>query len=125
MKNVPDDWDILLFGYHIDDDNKMVKKGNKNLKIINGIINITYFTGLHAYLINRKALPILLKELPKHEWLIDWHMSYLAERGLIKIYGVFPPIMCQPAISKIKINKINLDLHCSSHLGGMLDGASH
>ena len=70
MKNIPSDWDIVLFGYSIDDENDMVKKGNENLKVKDGIANITYFTGTHGYIIRRKALPTLLKELPKHEWLV-------------------------------------------------------
>ena len=121
MQNVPDDWDIVLCGYHVDDSIDMVKKGNKDSKVTNGIINLTYFTGCHGYIVRNKALPLLTRELDKHEWLIDWNIGYLAERGQIKVYGIFPPILCQPAAHRVKLNGINLSLDCSSELGGMMD----
>jgi GR25 family glycosyltransferase involved in LPS biosynthesis len=121
MKNVPADWDIILFGYHVDDSNDLVKKGNKNSKVRDGIINLTYFTGLHGYVVRNKALRVMVDELYKHEWLLDWNMGYLAERGQLNIYGIFPPILCQPAAHRITLNGIDLKLNCSFKLGGMMD----
>jgi len=122
LENVPDDWDILLLGYDVDGNKDLVSDGNKNAKIKNGILSLNYFTGTHGYIINNKALPILTKELTKHEWVIDWNMAYLAERGKIKIYGVFPPIICQPAMDMVLVKDV-VEYYpvCKGNLQGMYE----
>ena len=121
MQNVPADWDVILFGYHVDDSNDLVKRGNKNSRVKDGIVNLTYFTGLHGYIVRNKALRVMVEKLYEHEWLLDWNMGYLAERDQLKIYGIYPPILCQPAIHKVSINGTDLKLSCSLSLGGMMD----
>ena len=63
MRHVPEDWDIVLFGYHIDDSDRRVKKGNAGSRLIHNILNITYFTGLHGYMINKRSAQILYSHL--------------------------------------------------------------
>ena len=120
MRNVPSDWDIILFGYSVDDSTNQVKEGNKRSQLKDGIINLNYFTGMHGYLVRNKALPVLLRELPKHEWLLDWHLSYLAERGQIKIYAIFPPLLCQPGADRVKLHDIDHELKCDVSLGSSM-----
>lgn len=115
MNNLPKDWNILLLGYEIDGGKKRVKEGNKNLKLKNGLLNITYFVGLHAYIINRKTAKILLENLQTLEWIIDWNICYLADRGLLNIYGVFPPLVCQPAVHMIDTNDIYYNYGCPNN----------
>ena len=119
MRHVPEDWDIVLFGYHINDNDKRVKKGNINTRLIHNILNITYFTGLHGYMITKKAAQILFTYLKDHEWVIDWNMSFLAERGFLKIYGMYKPLICQPAVYDIKVNGLQYKQSCERGMGGM------
>ena len=55
MGNVTDDWDMVLFGFHTADDLHYGKNQNTYLKD-NIFHNLEYFTGLHAYLINKRVL---------------------------------------------------------------------
>ena len=115
MKNLPRGWDILLLGYEVNggpDGIKMVRNGNKNTKLKDGLLNLNYFTGLQGYVINRKSAQKLIENLQKLDWIIDWNMCYLAERGLLNIYGVYPPIVCQPAVHMIQINDIDYKYNC-------------
>jgi len=114
MNNLPKDWNILLLGYEIDSRNKSVKKGNKDTKLKNGLLNIKYFVGLHAYIINRETAKILLKELQVLDWILDWNISFLANKNKLNIYGVYPPIACQPAIHMIDVNDIYHEYKCSN-----------
>jgi GR25 family glycosyltransferase involved in LPS biosynthesis len=115
VKNVPDDWNIILTGYHIDDEwDYRHKKGNKDLKNNNGVLNITYFAGTHCYIINRKTINLILEYLKEPVWYIDWHMSDLAKDKKINIYGLYKPIACQPAVHKIKVNNINFKYNCKN-----------
>ena len=114
MNHLPKNWNILLLGYEIDEKHKNVKRGNKDTKLKRGLLNINYFTGLHAYIINRKTARILLENLQELDWILDWNISFLAERGLLNIYGVFPPLVCQPAVHVININDINYQYNCSN-----------
>ena len=98
MKNLPIEWDILLLGYEINggpNGYKQVRKGNKNTKLKNGLLNINYFTRLHGYIINRNSAKKLIKNLQKLDWIIDWNICYLAEKGIFNIYGVYPPLICE------------------------------
>ena len=115
MNNLPKDWDILLLGYEIDEGYDEVKEGNKDTKLKNGLLNINYFTGLHAYIINRKCAKKLIENLKELEWIIDWNISYLSDRGLLNIYGVYPPLVCQPAVHLIRINGINYQYQCKNN----------
>jgi glycosyl transferase family 25 len=107
-------WDIILFGYHIDQDwNKKHKNNNRDLFLKDNIIhNINYFTGLHCYLINRFSAKKILKKLSQPNWYIDWEISKLAYKKQLKIYGIFPPLVCQPAAFKVNINDINYRYKC-------------
>ena len=115
MNNLPEDWNILLLGYEIDGRKKNVKNGNKNTKLKNGLLNITYFVGLHAYIINRKTAKILLENLQTLDWILDWNICYLAEKNIVNVYGVYPPIVCQPAIHMIDVNDIYYKYTCSNN----------
>lgn len=119
MRHVPEDWDIVLLGYHIDNSDGRVKKGNKNTRLVNNILNLTYFTGTHGYIINRRSAKILFTHLQAHEWVIDWNMAFLSERGLLKIYGVYTPLVCQPAVYEIKVNGLKYTQNCKRDMGGM------
>ena len=56
--DVPNDWDIILLGYGITP--KMMEKEYN----INGIYKVNGFVLTHCYLIRRKCVNILLKNLP-------------------------------------------------------------
>lgn len=115
MNNLPKNWDILLLGYEIDDSHSLVQKGNQKTRLKNGLLNINYFTGLHGYIINRNCAHKLIDNLQEMEWILDWNISYLAERNIVNIYGVYPPLICQPAVHMIQINDINYQYQCSSN----------
>ena len=110
MNNLPKNWNILLLGYEIDEKHKNVKKGNKDTKLKRGLLNINYFTGLHAYIINRETAKILLENLQELDWILDWNISFLAERGSFKYLWSFSPIVCQPAVHVININDITINI---------------
>ena len=114
MNNLPNDWDILLLGYEIDGRKKNVRNGNKNTKLRKGLLNITYFVGLHAYIITRKTAKILLENLQTLDWILDWNVCYLAEKNIVNVYGVYPPIVCQPAVHMIDVNDIYYNYKCSN-----------
>lgn len=115
MNNLPNDWDILLLGYEIDGRKKNVSNGNKNTKLRNGLLNINYFVGLHAYIITRKTAKILLDNLQTLDWILDWNICYLAEKNIVNVYGVYPPIVCQPAVHMIDVNDIYYSYKCSGN----------
>ena len=56
--NVPNDWDIILLGYGVTP--KMMEKEYN----INGLYKVDGFVLTHCYLIRRKCVNILLKNLP-------------------------------------------------------------
>jgi GR25 family glycosyltransferase involved in LPS biosynthesis len=115
MKNLPRGWDILLLGYEVNggpDGIKMVRNGNKNTKLKDGLLNLNYFTGTHAYILTRDCILKVLKNIQTMDWILDWNMCYLAEKGILNIYGVYPPIVCQPAVHMIEINDINYKYNC-------------
>lgn len=115
MNNLPRGWDILLLGYEVNggpDGYKEVREGNKDTKLKNGLLNLNYFTGLQGYIINRKSAKKLIENLQELDWIIDWNMCYLAKRGILNIYGVYPPIVCQPAVHMIQINDIDYKYNC-------------
>lgn len=115
MKNLPSDWDILLLGYEVNGGPKgykEVREGNKDTKLKDGLLNLKYFTGLQGYIINRNCAQKLIENLQIMDWIIDWNMCYLAQRGILNIYGVFPPLVCQPAVHMIQINDIDYKYNC-------------
>jgi GR25 family glycosyltransferase involved in LPS biosynthesis len=115
MNNLPRGWDILLLGYEVNggpDGYKEVREGNKDTRLKDGLLNLNYFTGLQGYIINRKSAKKLIENLQQLDWIIDWNMCYLARRGILNIYGVYPPIVCQPAVHMIQINDIDYKYNC-------------
>tara|TARA_B110000208_G_C11743197_1_gene420686 strand:- start:672 stop:1490 length:819 start_codon:yes stop_codon:yes gene_type:complete len=115
IKNVPKDWDVILAGYHIDEDwHNDHKNNNKDLKYDNGILNIKQFVGLHCYIINKDSAKILIENLKSPRWIIDWEMSTLCNENKLKVYGMFPPIACQPAVNKIKIKDFKYEFTCNN-----------
>ena len=115
MNNLPRGWDILLLGYEVNggpDGYKEVREGNKDTRLKDGLLNLNYFTGLQGYIINRKSAKKLIENLQELDWIIDWNMCYLAKRGILNIYGVYPPIVCQPAVHMIQINDIDYKYNC-------------
>ena len=115
MKNLPKDWDILLLGYEVNGGPKgykEVREGNKDTKLKDGLLNLKYFTGLQGYIITRNCAQKLIENLQIMDWIIDWNMCYLAQRGILNIYGVFPPLVCQPAVHMIQINDIDYKYNC-------------
>ena len=115
MNNLPRGWDILLLGYEVNggpNGYKEVREGNKDTKLKNGLLNLNYFTGLQGYIIKRKSAKKLIENLQELDWIIDWNMCYLAKRGILNIYGVYPPIVCQPAVHMIQINDIDYKYNC-------------
>jgi GR25 family glycosyltransferase involved in LPS biosynthesis len=119
VRNVPKGWDVILFGYNLND--KYHKDRNKGIQMINNIINIRSFTGLHGYMINRKSAMKLLNELQDHRWYIDWNMVYLIDEGKLNVYGTYPPFVCQPAAHKIEFEGLGLsyETKCNQNMGGM------
>ena len=118
-KNVPKDWDILLFGYNLNDE--FHKDRSDGIQMVNNIINIKSFTGLHGYMINRKSARVLLDELDDHRWYIDWNIVYLMDDNKIKTYGVYPPFVCQPAAHSLDLKELGIkyDTQCDASMGGM------
>lgn len=117
MKNLPRGWDILLLGYEVNggpNGYKEVREGNKNTKLENGLLNLNYFTGTHSYILTRRCIKILLDKLQIMDWIIDWNICYLANKGIVNVYGVYPPIVCQPAVHMIQINDIDYKYNCRS-----------
>lgn len=76
ISKVPDDWDIILIGALY-------------LREINSDVSKIYkFYGTHAYIINKKVIPYLLKNVFPMEMQIDAWLSKLAEESKINIYGL-------------------------------------
>ena len=115
MKNLPRNWDILLLGYEVNggpNGYKEVREGNKDTKLKNGLLNLKYFTGTHGYILTRNCIKKLIENLQVMDWIIDWNIAYLARKGLVNIYGAFPPLICQPAVHMIEINDIYYKYNC-------------
>jgi GR25 family glycosyltransferase involved in LPS biosynthesis len=103
MGNVPNDWDIVLFGFHTADD--LHEGKNKDTLLKDNIFhNLEHWTGLHSYMINKKSCQKLLEKLTSPEWYLDWEISDLTKSGDFKAYGVFEPLVCQPACYTIKFD---------------------
>ena len=77
LKQVPDDWDIILFG-------GMYNKGKKD----EPFVKCTYFYCLHAYLINKNKLDMLISEALPMTMQIDSWMSLLIKEGRLNVYGI-------------------------------------
>ena len=121
MGNVPDDWDIVLFGFHTADDLHDGKNQNTFLK--NDIFHkLEHWTGMQSYLINKKACEKLLEKLVHPEWYLDWAIADLTKEGNFNVYAVFKPIVCQPACYTVKFDNPHLRMHYiqdCKHGGGM------
>ena len=85
MKDVPDDWDIILFGFHCKDCENM-----KNYRKVNRFIL------LHCYAISNSAIIKILKtnSLFPIQQQIDAYLSELSE-NILNIYTVKNPIIHQ------------------------------
>ena len=114
MQYVPTDWDILLCGYHIDEDwDPRHKLHNSGVRLHNRVLhNIQYFTGLHCYFVRRATVQRLLVLLSQPKWYIDWEISRHAAAGRLKVYGIFPPVVCQPGSFHVNIGNINYKYNC-------------
>tara|TARA_Y100000389_G_scaffold24325_3_gene21025 strand:- start:10092 stop:11045 length:954 start_codon:yes stop_codon:yes gene_type:complete len=110
MGNVPDDWDIVLFGFHTADDLHYGKNQDTFLKD-NIFHNLEHFTGLHGYLINKRSCAKLMEKVMSPEWYLDWEIANLTKAGHFKVYGVFEPLVCQPACYTIKFDNKHLQMH--------------
>ena len=110
MGNVPDDWDIVLFGFHTADDLHYGKNQKTFLKD-NIFHKLEHWTGTHAYLIHKKSCEKLLEKLVHPEWYLDWAISGLATEGKFNVYAVFKPIVCQPACYTVKFENPHLRMH--------------
>jgi len=110
MGNVPEDWDIVLFGFHTADDLHYGRNQETFLKD-NIFHNLEHFTGLHGYMINKKSCQKLLEKLQHPEWYLDWEIADLTHEGHFKVYGVFEPLVCQPACYTIKFDNKHLQMH--------------
>lgn len=121
MGNIPNDWDIILFGFHTADDLHYGKNQKTFLK--NNIFHkLEHFTGLQGYMINRQSCEKLLNKLVNPTWYIDWEISKLASNDEFNIYGVYKPIVCQPACYTVKFDNPQLFMHYiqdCKHGGGM------
>lgn len=110
MGNVPDDWDIVLFGFHTADDLHYGKNQDTFLKD-NIFHNLEHFTGLHGYLINKRSCAKLMEKVMNPEWYLDWEIAKLTKEGHFKIYGVFEPLVCQPACYTLKFDNKHFFMH--------------
>ena len=110
MGNVPDDWDIVLFGFHTADDLHHGKNQDTFLKD-NIFHNLEHFTGLHGYLINKRSCAKLMEKVMNPEWYLDWEIANLTKEGHFKVYGVFEPLVCQPACYTLKFDNKHFFMH--------------
>ena len=122
--HLPEDWDILLCGYHIDQEwDGRHRDGNAGVVQKGRLLhNIIYFAGTHCYLINRRSAKLLLDNLKQPHWYIDWEISRLAKAGMLQIYGIFPPLVCQPAAFRVHVNDIRYQYSCD-YVGPSLTNA--
>lgn len=123
VKTAPDDWDIILFGYNMEDDDEYP---NNELKLENGFINPTYFQGTHSHIIKVSSIEKIKEIVEPHEWLIDWNIGYGVRDGKLKVYGIYPPVnVCAPGMQAVRSNiveEVNHTYNCKYDLGGYLDG---
>tara|TARA_B100001057_G_C22851121_1_gene951011 strand:- start:1596 stop:2570 length:975 start_codon:yes stop_codon:yes gene_type:complete len=110
MGNIPKDWDIVLFGFHTADDLHYEKNQETYLKD-NIFHQLEHFTGLHGYMINKRSCETLLNNLQAPSWYLDWEIGNLVKSGLLKVYAVFEPLVCQPACYTIKFDNKHLQMH--------------
>jgi GR25 family glycosyltransferase involved in LPS biosynthesis len=121
MGNVPDDWSIVLFGFHTADD--LHDKKNQKTFLQNDIFHkLEHWTGMQAYLLNKKSCAQLLEKLVNPQWYLDWAISDMTAAGTFNVYAVFKPIVCQPACYTVKFDNPQLQMHYiqdCKHGGGM------
>ena len=110
MGNVPDDWDIVLLGFHTADDLHYGKNQDTFLKD-NIFHNLEHFTGTHGYMINKKSCAKLLEKVITPGWYLDWEIGNLTKEGHFKVYGVFEPLVCQPACYTLKFDNKHFFMH--------------
>ena len=68
MRNVPNDWDIILLGFHLN-------KGDDGKKINEYISKVKNFVLMHCYILNKKGAKKLLENLPISAPLDTWISS--------------------------------------------------
>jgi len=77
----PMDWDIILLGHWC----------KKCIPVTNDYTNVQYFWGLHGYMVSQQGAQKLIN-LREDEisMQIDHYMSYLAQKGQLKILAIHP-----------------------------------
>ena len=107
MNNVPNDWDMILFGFWL-------HRGEKGYKINEKIWKVKDFALLHCYLINIKCVKKLMKLLPINEPLDTWLSSNtnninVYRHNILKKYKINPAsdLIKQIIIKKQIINTNN------------------
>lgn len=98
LNNLPRDFDILLLGcYVFDNDTKHIKVNEQDYLKLNG--TKTYFFQLHCYLISLKGIHKILKEMEeqnnKFYQQIDAFLSDLARKNKLNIYYLKKSIVVQ------------------------------
>jgi len=78
IKQVPDDWDFIIFGGIYDDDDQVISRH---------ICKIFRFYCLHAYMISKRGAKKLLDTALPIKQQIDSWLSDLSEEGQLNIYG--------------------------------------
>lgn len=109
MDYVPNDWDIILFGF-------ACHKGNKGTQVNNVIWKVEDFILLHCYLINKKAVKKIKKMLPINMPLDSWLSSKsnklnIYRHNFVKSKRAKNPssrIIRQAGLDKLNINTNNL-----------------
>ena len=107
LRKIDPKFDLLLFGYHIDEDfHDSHKNNNKDIRYVDGFLKFHQFVGLHCYMLTRKGAQTVLDEVRSPSWFLDWEISQLSVNGKLNTYGVFPPVASQPAVHRIKVANI-------------------
>jgi GR25 family glycosyltransferase involved in LPS biosynthesis len=90
LKDIPGDWDIILFGYDIS--NPQYHKFEK----IDKHYKMQEFWGLHGYMLNKKSAKKLFEIMqPPFIHQLDAQLCILVREDKIKIYGIENPVVFQ------------------------------
>jgi GR25 family glycosyltransferase involved in LPS biosynthesis len=90
LKDIPDDWDIILFGYDIN--NPQYHKFEKFDKYY----KMQEFWGLHGYMLSKRSAQKLVDLMqPPFIHQLDGEVCILAREDKVKIYGIETPVVFQ------------------------------